>query len=62
MAFCQIVLSNTIINGIANDKSGSVQKHKADHPKDPVPIPLDDPNPQVRDSCIIVEYSLNRIS
>ena len=48
MTFCQIVLSNTIITRIADEKSASLQQHKVKNPEDPVPIPLDDPTPQVR--------------
>ena len=48
MAFCQIVLSHKIIDDIVSNSPDSVQQHIANNPRDPIPIPVDDPNPQVR--------------
>ena len=47
MAFCQIVLSDKIIHDIRKSESESVKQHNAENPIDPVPIPMDDPTPQV---------------
>jgi pyranose oxidase len=49
MAFCQIVLKRSIINDIATDPAyeEAVAKHRARFPKDPLPIPFDDPEPQL---------------
>ena len=47
MAFCQIVLSTKIIDDIASNNPDSVEQHIANNPRDPIPIPMDDPNPQV---------------
>lgn len=48
MAFCQIVLSSKIIDDIVSNNPDSVQQHIDNNPRDPIPIPMDDPNPQVR--------------
>jgi len=49
IAFCQIVLKKTIIDGIRTNPEfkALVDAHKAQNPKDPLPIPYDDPEPQV---------------
>ncbi|XP_019632616.1 PREDICTED: pyranose 2-oxidase-like [Branchiostoma belcheri] len=41
MAFCQIVLLQDIIDDIAKSRAGRRD------PRDPIPIPIDDPDPQV---------------
>jgi len=51
MAFCQIVLKREIIDSIANTENKDWQKriaeHKKKYPNDPLPIPYNDPEPQV---------------
>ena len=45
MAFCQIVLLQSIIDKISHDPKCML--YVEDVPIDPIPIPLDDPTPQV---------------
>lgn len=45
MAFCQIVLKQSIIDSIK--KHDRARMYVDDHPTDPIPIPMDDPPPQV---------------
>jgi len=49
IAFCQIVLKRDIVEGIATnpDFAAKVAAHQKKHPKDPLPIPFDEPEPQV---------------
>lgn len=52
MAFCQIVLKESLVNNVINDPYGLgwtpiVKKHQEDFPKDPLPFPFNDPDPQV---------------
>ncbi|KAL0953020.1 hypothetical protein HGRIS_007223 [Hohenbuehelia grisea] len=49
LAFCQIVLKREYIESIAKNPNfaAAVKKHLDRHPKDPLPIPFDDPEPQV---------------
>jgi pyranose oxidase len=49
LAFCQVVLNQDIVDGIAHDPRfiEKVKKHQEANPKDPVPIPMNDPEPQV---------------
>ncbi|KAK1622117.1 hypothetical protein BDP81DRAFT_335252 [Colletotrichum phormii] len=52
MAFCQIVLKKTHVLDIASDSHGlgwetAVNEHKSKFPNDPLPIPFNDPDPQV---------------
>ena len=49
MAFCQIVLKQTIVDAIEKDPRWKqrVEEHKRKFPIDPIPIPIDDPTPQV---------------
>jgi pyranose oxidase len=49
MAFCQIVLKTEIIESIRNDErfAKEVAEHQGAHPNDPLPIPFNDPEPQV---------------
>lgn len=49
VAFCQIVLRNDLVNGITSDSrfTGRVKDHQARNPRDPLAIPLDDPDPNV---------------
>lgn len=53
MAFCQIVLKQEIVDDIARHEEWKekIQRHKDKNPKDPIPIPLDDPEPQVCLTC-----------
>lgn len=50
-AFCQVVLSRQLVEDVANDAYGlgwkdKVDKHQKKYPKDPLPFPFDDPDPQ----------------
>jgi len=53
MAFCQVVLNRELIDDVETDAfhipgwKEKVKKHHEDHPKDPLPFPFDDPDPQV---------------
>ena len=49
MAFCQIVLKQEIVDQIEKDPrwKKQVEEHKRKNPNDPIPIPMDDPTPQV---------------
>jgi pyranose oxidase len=49
IAFCQIVLKKSIVDSIRTNPEFKdlVEAHKAKNPTDPLPIPFDDPEPQV---------------
>ncbi|WP_156755609.1 GMC oxidoreductase [Actinokineospora pegani] len=49
VAFCQIVLSDELVDSVAADErfAEQVAAHRAAHPGDPLPIPLDDADPNV---------------
>jgi pyranose oxidase len=49
MAFCQIVLNQHLIDRISGDErfAERVRAHKEERPNDPVPIPRDEPEPNV---------------
>ena len=49
IAFCQIVLKQEIVDSIESrpEWKEKVHQHKAKNPEDPIPIPLEDPTPQV---------------
>jgi len=49
LAFCQIVLKQHIVDQIGDDPrfKEKVEKHRRQNPRDPVPIPVHDPEPQV---------------
>lgn len=49
VAFCQIVLRQDLVDHLASDArfARRVRAHQAASPADPVPIPLDDPDPNV---------------
>ncbi|KAF8322483.1 pyranose 2-oxidase [Clavulina sp. PMI_390] len=49
LTFCQIVLKREIVEGIWKDPrfAERVAEHHKKYPKDPLPIPFDDPEPQV---------------
>ncbi|VDC06898.1 unnamed protein product [Peniophora sp. CBMAI 1063] len=49
MAFCQVVLKRSIIDDIEKDPKfkNAVSKHHGRHPEDPLPIPFNDPEPQI---------------
>ena len=47
MTFCQIVYSTAIINWIRSSTYHEVKQYIEENPNDPVPIPMDDPLPQV---------------
>ena len=54
MAFCQIVLKQELVDRIPRDEEWKRQiqsLYKDDNPEDPIPIPLDDPDPQVYLTC-----------
>ncbi|SJL07213.1 probable Pyranose 2-oxidase [Armillaria ostoyae] len=56
IAFCQIVLKRSIVDAIRcnPDYKEQVENHCKHHPCDPLPIPFDDPEPQVT-----IPYSSN---
>ncbi|KAK0485317.1 pyranose 2-oxidase [Armillaria luteobubalina] len=49
IAFCQIVLKRSIVETISTDPAYKdlIAEHREKHPNDPLPIPFDDPEPQV---------------
>jgi pyranose oxidase len=49
LAFCQIVLKQSIVDGLETDPrfEGRVAAHRRRNPKDPLPIPTNEPPPQV---------------
>lgn len=49
MAFCQIVLLQSIVDAIPKDPrwKKEVERYQIAHPEDPIPIPMKDPTPQV---------------
>lgn len=49
MAFCQVVLKQSIVDAIAEDPrfADKVEEHRRKNPHDPVPIPMNEPEPQV---------------
>ena len=49
MAFCQIALKQKIIDDICKKKvwETKIQTYANENPADPIPIPMDDPTPQV---------------
>ncbi|KAK0222089.1 pyranose 2-oxidase [Armillaria fumosa] len=49
IAFCQIVLKRSIVEAISTNPAYKdlVTEHREKHPNDPLPIPFDDPEPQV---------------
>jgi pyranose oxidase len=55
MAFCQIVLKQELLDNLENspyltdaNAREKVAQYRKEHPDDPVPIPMTDPEPQVR--------------
>ena len=49
IAFCQIILKQEIVDSIERrpEWKRKVDQHKAKNPEDPIPIPIEDPTPQV---------------
>lgn len=51
MTFCQVILSHSLVEQVANNPDPAwkerVEKHRKDFPKDPLPFPFNDPDPQV---------------
>jgi pyranose oxidase len=49
MAFCQIVMRQDLVDSIATDSrfADRVRAHREQDPRDPIPIPMGDPEPQV---------------
>ncbi len=47
LAFCQVVLLQTLIDSIPKKWAQIVTSFKETHEKDPIPIPYSDPQPQV---------------
>lgn len=52
MAFCQVLLKRTLVDNVKNDPFNLgwkevVEKHHEEYPKDPLPFPFEDPDPQV---------------
>jgi len=51
MAFCQVVLRRSLVDNVKNDPYNlgwkkKVEEHKKKAPKDPLPFPFNDPDPQ----------------
>lgn len=46
MAFCQVVMNQSLIDSV-DRADPRVVKHKEKHPTDPLPIPFNDPEPQL---------------
>ncbi|KPM39261.1 Pyranose 2-oxidase [Neonectria ditissima] len=51
MAFCQVILKKSLVDNVKNDPYGLgwkqiVEEHEAKAPKDPLPFPFEDPDPQ----------------
>ncbi|KAK7398015.1 hypothetical protein QQX98_012623 [Neonectria punicea] len=51
MAFCQVILKTSLVDSVKDDPYGlgwkaKVDAHKAKAPKDPLPFPFEDPDPQ----------------
>lgn len=48
LAFCQVVLHQDIVESITADRrfTNKIRAHKEENPHDPVPIPMNDPEPQ----------------
>ena len=53
MAFCQVALKRSIIDDIEHNPKykDAVGKHHGIHPEDPLPIPFNDPAPQIYLKC-----------
>lgn len=47
LCFCQIVLKQNIVDSVVTGWPKQVKEHQEQNPDDPIPIPLDDPTPQV---------------
>ena len=49
MAFCQIVLKQSIVDAMVEDPAfkDRINEYQAQHPEDPIPIPINDPDPQL---------------
>jgi pyranose oxidase len=49
MAFCQVVLSQSIIDALPDDPrfAERIRLYRKEHPNDPIPIPMNDPDPQL---------------
>ncbi|GMH41752.1 hypothetical protein BSKO_09662 [Bryopsis sp. KO-2023] len=46
LAFCQVVMKRSIVEGIREDYPDEVAQHNDEHPEDPIPIPHGDGDPQ----------------
>ncbi|KAK7424643.1 hypothetical protein QQZ08_008526 [Neonectria magnoliae] len=51
MAFCQVILKRSLVDSVKDDPYGlgwkrKVEEHKEKAPKDPLPFPFEDPDPQ----------------
>ena len=55
LAFCQIVLLQSIVDSITKNPEWKkiVDEYKKKHPNDPIPIPHEDPQPQVIVSSLV---------
>ena len=56
MCFCQVVLKRSLVDSVVKDPyhlgwTEKVEKHKQRFPKDPLPFPFNDPDPQVSYPC-----------
>ena len=47
LAFCQIVLKQDIVDDLCCTWKAKVDAYCNENPDDPIPIPMDDPTPQV---------------
>ena len=61
MANCQVVLSPSILQEVRERYPEAVAWHAKEHPDDPVPIPLDDPPPQVRNCMWVLRTIQSRM-
>ena len=63
MAFCQIVLLQSIVDSIPTDKrfKDKIEDYKREHPEDPIPIPMKDPTPQVFNAAISCMYTAHKM-
>ena len=60
LAFCQIVLKQDIVDDLCSTWKAKVDAYCNENPDDPIPIPMDDPTPQVavKITCLLHVYAL----
>ena len=54
LGFCQVLLSPNTIKLIKASNSDDVKKHMQENPEDALPIPTDDPLPQVIEISVFI--------